>query len=68
MCACLCGHLEIVLVKNTVVSEASTCLQWIKPTTPYFMGIEWIFNFYYIKVSGIPSGDKLIKTIRYPHM
>ena len=26
-----------------------------------------IFNFYYIKVSVIPS-DKLIKTIRYPHM
>ena len=24
--------------------------------------------FYYIKVSGIPSGGKLIKTIRYPHM
>ena len=23
---------------------------------------------YYIKVSGIPSGNKLIKTIRYPHM
>ena len=23
---------------------------------------------YYIKVSGIPSGKKLIKTIRYPHM
>ena len=25
-------------------------------------------HFYYIKVSGIPSGNKLIKTIRYPHM
>ena len=25
-------------------------------------------NFYYIKVSGIPSGNKLIKTIRYLHM
>ena len=24
--------------------------------------------FYYIKVSGIASGNKLIKTIRYPHM
>ena len=24
--------------------------------------------FYYIKVSGIPSRNKLIKTIRYPHM
>ena len=24
--------------------------------------------FYYIKVSGKPSGNKLIKTIRYPHM
>ena len=23
---------------------------------------------YYIKVSGIPSGNKFIKTIRYPHM
>ena len=23
---------------------------------------------YYIKVSGIASGNKLIKTIRYPHM
>ena len=23
-------------------------------------------SFYYIKVSGIPSGNKLIKTIRYP--
>ena len=23
---------------------------------------------YYIKVSGIPNGNKLIKTIRYPHM
>ena len=26
------------------------------------------YIFYYIKVSGIPSGNKLIKTIRYPHM
>ena len=25
-------------------------------------------HFYYIKVSGIPSGNKLIKTMRYPHM
>ena len=25
-------------------------------------------TFYYIKVSGIASGNKLIKTIRYPHM
>ena len=25
-------------------------------------------NIYYIKVSGIASGKKLIKTIRYPHM
>ena len=25
-------------------------------------------DIYYIKVSGIPSGNKLIKTIRYPHM
>ena len=25
-------------------------------------------QFYYIKVSGIASGNKLIKTIRYPHM
>ena len=24
--------------------------------------------FYYIKASGIPSGNNLIKTIRYPHM
>ena len=23
---------------------------------------------YYVKVSGIPSGNRLIKTIRYPHM
>ena len=27
-----------------------------------------IIQFYYIKVSGIASGNKLIKTIRYPHM
>ena len=27
-----------------------------------------LFLFYYVKVSGIPSGNKLIKTIRYPHM
>ena len=25
-------------------------------------------SFYYIKVNGIPSANKLIKTIRYPHM
>ena len=25
-------------------------------------------SYYYIKVSGIASGNKLIKTIRYPHM
>ena len=25
-------------------------------------------NIYYIKVSGIVSGNKLIKTIQYPHM
>ena len=25
-------------------------------------------NIYYVKVSGIASGNKLIKTIRYPHM
>ena len=29
---------------------------------------ELKINFYYIKVSGIASGNKLIKTIRYPHM
>ena len=29
--------------------------------------ILYIF-FYYINISGIPSGNKLIKTIRYPHM
>ena len=29
---------------------------------------EQINKFYYIKVSGIASGNKLIKTIRYPHM
>ena len=28
----------------------------------------WNIEFYYIKVSGIASGNKLIKTIRYPHM
>ena len=27
-----------------------------------------IMTIYYIKVSGIASGNKLIKTIRYPHM
>ena len=27
-----------------------------------------IGTFYYIKASGISSGNKLIKTIRYPHM
>ena len=26
------------------------------------------YSIYYVKVSGIPSGNKLIKTIRYPHM
>ena len=25
-------------------------------------------TFYYIKVSDIPDGNKLMKTIRYPHM
>ena len=27
-----------------------------------------IISNYYVKVSGIPSGNKFIKTIRYPHM
>ena len=31
-------------------------------------GIKKIMLMYYIKVSGIASGNKLIKTIRYPHM
>ena len=30
--------------------------------------LAWTKPFYYIKVSGIPSGNKLIKTIWYPHM
>ena len=25
-------------------------------------------SIYYIKASGIPNGNKLIKTIRYPHL
>ena len=29
MYGCLCGQIEKVLVKNMVVSEASTFLQWI---------------------------------------
>ena len=31
-----------------------------------FLGLKK--SFYYIKVSGIASGNKLIKTIRYPHV
>ena len=34
----------------------------------FLMIKEQINKFYYIKVSGIASGNKLIKTIRYPHM
>ena len=30
--------------------------------------LKWNIFIYYIKVSGIPNGNKLIKTIRYPHM
>ena len=30
--------------------------------------LSTVNSFYYIKVSGIASGNKLIKTIRYPHM
>ena len=29
---------------------------------------KWNRYFYYVKVGGILSGNKLIKTIRYPHM
>ena len=33
-----------------------------------FFSNSVIFLFYYLKVSGVPSGNKLMKTIRYPHM
>ena len=43
------------------------------PTSPSFKAnftlVARAYNYiYYIKVSGIASGNKLIKTIRYPHM
>ena len=45
--------------------------QWIWSLTTAkgfcFVYLNYLF-IYYIKVSGIPSGNKLIKTIRYPHM
>ena len=45
--------------------------QWIWSLTTAkgfcFVYMNYLF-IYYIKVSGIPSGNKLIKTIRYPHM
>ena len=37
----------------------------IQPSWPHTWSIT---HTYYIKVSGIPSGNKWIKTIRYPHM
>ena len=36
------------------------------PTPSCYMELNILI--YYIKVSGIPSGNKLIKTIQYPHM
>ena len=33
-----------------------------------YMELHLITSIYYIKASGIPSGNKLIKMIRYPHM
>ena len=54
-------------------------LQWIlllyiPKTHPQVKGLliyipkTTVLDIYYIKVSGIASGNKLIKTIRYPHM
>ena len=40
-----------------------------KGAISYLMITELFYIYiYYIKVSGIASGNKLIKTIRYPHM
>ena len=41
------------------------CYNWATSIESYCHCVNGI---YYIKVSGIPSGKKLIKTIRYPHM
>ena len=45
--------------------------QWIWSLTTAkgfcFVYLNYLF-IYYIKVSGIPIGNKLIKTVRYPHM
>ena len=42
---------------------------YMRKLTWYFTVVYIIINlFYYIKVSGIPSGNKLLKMIRYPHM
>ena len=37
-----------------------------EPVTP--CNLRNLFRFFCIKVSGIPSGNKLIKTIGYPHI
>ena len=35
---------------------------------PYARAFHEVISIYYIKVSGTTNGNKLIKTIRYPHM
>ena len=41
---------------------------WVFLLLSFSIVLSWNIPFYYIKVSCIASGNKLIKTIRYPHM
>ena len=56
--------------KKSKTSHVSETLALIQVTAEYLSKTRDSENndFYYIKVSGIASGNKLIKAIRYPHM
>ena len=62
-----------LLSETRYVQEIKTAIEntvnQYKDDTSVNPALLWeMIKFYYIKVSGIASGNKLIKTIRYPHM
>ena len=60
-----CVTIAMVII---LVAMATPISSHVKDKNSMFTACDEDMIFYYIKVSGIPSGDKLIKTIRYPHM